>query len=103
MKKIALPTNLEEAPPPPVDAARLALLERGALTVGDRWEEACRASLARQGRLVSGAWPGTMTEARAQVTAYFLAEHRGTTLTWDERERAARTSYARAKQRWLAR
>jgi hypothetical protein len=108
MKKTALPPKIEDAatfhpPAPPADDARQALLDRSAIAVGDRWEEEFSAALIRQGRSISGAWPGTMTEARAQVSAYFLTEHPRAALTWNELERAARTSYARAKQRWLAR
>ncbi|HSO00124.1 MAG TPA: hypothetical protein VLS89_17650 [Candidatus Nanopelagicales bacterium] len=83
--------------------ARQAGLEQGAITTGELWADRWRESLRLQGRRASGGWPGTMTEARALVAAYFSAAPVGPALTCHELESAARISYARAKHHWLAR
>lgn len=83
--------------------ARRALLERGAIATGERWADGWYESLRRQGRRASGGWPGTVSEARALVTAYFMTELEGAALTHDELECATKISYARAKHHWLTR
>lgn len=81
--------------------ARRALLEQGAIATGERWADRCREALRQQGRRASGGWPGTVTEARALVSAHFAAELGP--LTYDELQSAAKLSYTRAKRQWLAR
>lgn len=81
---------------------RRAQLERGAIAAGERWADQCRETLRQQGRLPSGGWPGTVREARALVAAYFRTELSGPALTFEELERAAKISYARARRHWYA-
>jgi hypothetical protein len=76
-------------------------LEQGAIATGERWADRCREALRQQGRRASGGWPGTVTEARALVSAHFAAELGP--LTYDELQSAAKLSYTRAKRQWLAR
>ena len=83
--------------------ARRALLEQGAIATGERWADGWCESLRKQGRRASGGWPGTLSEARALVAAYFMTELRGSALTYEELECATKISYARAKHQWLTR
>lgn len=84
--------------------ARRALLAAGAIVIGERWAEAWREDMRKEGRPVSGGWPGTLPEARARVTAYFgseLARRRLSVLTQDEIGWTARQTYDYAKRDWL--
>jgi hypothetical protein len=84
--------------------ARREMLAEGAVVVGEKWAENWREDLRKEGRPVSGGWPGTLPEARARVTAYFgqeLARKRLPVLTADELGWAARATYERAKRDWL--
>jgi hypothetical protein len=83
---------------------RRELLELGSTSAGARWAACCRDELRKQGRPLAGGWPGTMSEARARVAAYFATElpRRGMgALTYQECEWAARTVYAAARRDWL--
>lgn len=82
--------------------ARRARLEEGAVLAGERWADGWCESLRRQGRRPAGGWPGTVSEARALVVAHFSTALRGHGLTHEELESVTKTSYARAKHRWLA-
>jgi hypothetical protein len=80
------------------------LLE-AALAIGARWAESFCDELRRDGRAVAGGWPGTSAEARARVTLYLgleLARRHMPLLTSDEVGWAARITYQKAKQDWLA-
>jgi hypothetical protein len=90
---------------PPGGGPRERVVDAAARDAGDRWAEACRASLAKEGRLVEGGWPGTLSEARVRVAAHVghaLVEHAMSALTYDELGRAARLTYERARSAWLA-
>ncbi len=85
--------------------ARRLLLTEGALTLGTRWARFWCDEMRRDGRPISGGWPGTVPEARARVAAYFgpeLARRRMAQLTADELALAARATYQKAKRDWLA-
>ncbi|MDP9036256.1 MAG: hypothetical protein M3O50_15755, partial [Myxococcota bacterium] len=85
---------------------RSALLERGAIAMGESWAEGWREDLRQQGRRIAGGWPGTIAEARARTQGYFTRELRSRSmdaLTTEELDRLARAAYARARTDWLSR
>lgn len=59
--------------------------------------------LARAGRPIAGGWPGTISEARqllaSRLRSELASEHR---LEPGEFDALAKTTYAAAKQAWLA-
>jgi hypothetical protein len=55
--------------------------------------------LRRERRLVAGGWPGTMTEARAQVLVALGSHHRGAVSVEDLRA-LSRTAYRAARATW---
>ena len=73
-------------------------VEAGSTAAGARWAASWRDDLRKQGRPASGGWPGTLSEARAQVAAIFVRD----ALTLQERELAARAVYAAARRDWLS-
>jgi hypothetical protein len=86
-------------------ATREELLAEGARLVAERWAQGWRDQLEREGRAVEGGWPGTIQEARARTTAYFvveLARRRLPSLSNDELTCTARATYDRARRDWLA-
>jgi hypothetical protein len=93
----ALPLGLE---------ARRSLVEQGAKTAGEEWAKWWKSELRRQGRAVSGGWPGTLSEARARLLEAVVGDLRGVgvaELTFEEREHGARVLYATARRKWLER
>ena len=83
---------------------RLRVLDEGVAVVGRLWVAAARALLVSEGRGVVGAWPGTMSEARARARNHFLVElrrHRLAMLSASELESTARAAYAQARHEWL--
>lgn len=76
---------------------RSELLEQGSIASGARWAASWREALRREGRPISGGWPGTLSEARARVSALSPQA-----LSWEERERMARLAYAAARREWLS-
>jgi hypothetical protein len=90
----------------PVDAkaaARRTFIEETAAALGRTWAEARRAELHREGRPAAGGWPGTLREARSCVERELqreLKDHRMTAITTNERELAARATYASARVEW---
>ncbi|UQA58515.1 hypothetical protein [Polyangium aurulentum] len=84
-------------------AARRAFIEATAAALGRSWAEARRAELHREGRPAAGGWPGTLREARSCVERELsreLKDHRMTAITTNEREMAARATYASARVEW---
>ncbi len=90
----------------PKEAARQAFIEKTAAALGRTWAEGRRAELHREGRPAAGGWPGTLREARGCVERELPRElrgHRMTAITTQEREVAARTTYASARTEWRRR
>ncbi len=84
---------------------REAWLDQGARAVGARWAQGWCDDMRREGRTVSGGWPGTVPEARALVVAHFdLARTRRgeAPLSAPEIASATRTAYTTAKREWLS-
>jgi len=83
---------------------RRAALERVALAAGEQWALSYRALVHEQGRAISGGWPGTMSEARARVTAAFLGGHKKSlsAISNAELDWLAKAAYGRARREWLA-
>jgi hypothetical protein len=87
-------------------AARRAFIEETANALGRTWAEGRRAELHREGRPAAGGWPGTLREARSCVErelSHKLQGHRMTAITTNERETAARATYASARSEWRRR
>jgi hypothetical protein len=89
---------------PRVELPRTTRLAENAAALGRSWAEACRHDLQREGRPVSGGWPGTLSEARARVWQ-MLVGATGTRsarvdITEAERELAVRTAYRSARDEW---
>jgi hypothetical protein len=85
--------------------SRGPLLEQTAFAAARSWMDSCCAELAREGRRVEGAWPGTMPEARtraAMEARRVLTERSMTVLTHDELEQLARITYNEARRSWRA-
>ena len=84
--------------------ARQALLDDAPLAVGTRWTDACLEEMRREHRVVTGGWPGTVSEARGHTQLYLqreLAERRMAALTHDELTRVASATYQMARGLWL--
>lgn len=82
---------------------RSRFIEQSAIAVGQTWARQWRHDLHREGRPAAGGWPGTLREARTQVAHALLVAmvgRRMPAITGDERERAARTAYASAREEW---
>jgi hypothetical protein len=92
------------APSAGTEARRVALRER-AQNIGELWAQRVREELRDEQRMLSGGWPGTISEARARAFAHFSsAASVGVlgVLNAPELESASREVYARARQVWLA-
>lgn len=104
-----------EIPPPPENGngngnkrapssnRRQTFLGRRAATLGMEWAKRWREDLHQQGRPAAGAWPGTMSEARARVDQFIVPElvRRGMRSASDgERAEAVRLVYNAAKVHW---
>lgn len=107
-KDSSAPAADGEAPKPaPRQSAaasrRREMLEKIATTLGLDWARAYRDDLRGQGRAAAGAWPGTISEARARVEFRIAIEasRRGWSGIADaERSELARVAYAAAKNFW---
>jgi hypothetical protein len=87
------------------DDDRRTLLDRSALALGEAWARGSREQLCAEGRRAIGGWPGTMSEARARARDHLDSEtvrHKLGRLRDQELEKAARATYARAREVWLA-
>lgn len=90
-----------ELPRPEGD--RPVWLDEHSRSIGATWSGGLRSTLRRDGRAAVGGFPGTMSEARAQVTTRLVPVARTTwSLSAEERESAARTVYSSARKDWLA-
>jgi hypothetical protein len=88
---------------PECEIARQDFLERHAVALGRIWAEKWRKDLHREGRLAEGGWPGTLPEARGQVSRSIPTEmvrRKTPLLTEAERALAVRTVYAAARSEW---
>jgi hypothetical protein len=103
------PISSTPAPKPPsprqsaAAAKRRESLEKMAGTLGIDWARAYRDELRGQGRAAAGAWPGTISEARARVEFRLSLEasRRGWSGIADaERAELSRVVYAAAKNFW---
>jgi hypothetical protein len=87
----------------PDDPERRVLFEEQSSATGIRWAEEYRSDLRREGRAAAGGFPGTLSEARALVSATLapeLGRRRLAALSIEEREWAARATYAAARKDW---
>ncbi|WP_437574496.1 hypothetical protein [Sorangium sp. So ce887] len=111
MKRAAPSQGAESAPSEPETdpensaqtTARRRFIEQSATTLGQAWAKQWRQDLHREGRPAAGGWPGTLREARTQVEINLPSEllHRKMpAITGVERELAARTAYASARNEW---
>jgi hypothetical protein len=73
-------------------------LEAKLETAGREWAASVRLELHRQGRRAAGGWPGTMSEARAQIVQSLGAP---VAPPPDELGRLARILYGAARTTWL--
>ena len=80
---------------------RRATLEVAATTAAKQWADRCMIALRAEGRALTGGWPGTLSEARGWARVE-LDVH-GMQPTHEELEWLAHTTYARARDAWLAR
>ncbi|WP_434042725.1 MULTISPECIES: hypothetical protein [Sorangium] len=86
-----------------VSAARRAIIEQSADSLGRTWADGCRRELLQEGRRATGGWPGTLREARARVECALHVEmhcRKLPAITEVERELAVRTTYASARNAW---
>ena len=86
-----------------VSTARQTLLEQSAIALGRAWADDQRTDLRREGRPASGGWPGTLREARSRVQRAIPPEmirRKLPAISEVERELAARTAYASARNEW---
>ena len=96
-------THSEGATPLDASPARLALLQDAAVAAGASWAKIRRDALVSEGRLASGGWPGTMSEARGFAASFVSTQRRvSPALTRDELSWLARATYAHARRDWLA-
>lgn len=82
---------------------RHRFIEQSAIAIGQTWAVGWRRDLHREGRPAAGGWPGTLREARMRVEQTLQLEMRGrkmAAITGVERELAARTMYASARNEW---
>jgi hypothetical protein len=87
------------------DEERRTLLDRSALALGEAWARRSREVLCAEGRRAIGGWPGTMSEARARARDHLASDsvrRQLGRLQDQELEHAARATYARAREFWLA-
>jgi hypothetical protein len=73
-------------------------LEAIATRAGRDWADAFTGELRRQHRAIAGAWPGTMTEARAHVLTALAAGARAISI--EEVRALSRTAYRAARLVW---
>ncbi len=103
----SVPPGAPAGPPGPAEtagaASRRTFLEDTAAAIGRTWAMRRRQEIRGEGRAASGGWPGTLHEARALVYQALPGEMRGRrmhAITEVEREKAARTAYATARDEW---
>lgn len=77
-------------------------LEDLATNAAHAWVEQVLNELERQARPVTGGWPGTLSEARAQVAAGLVANPPAGRVSGDVLETLAKRVYALARREWLS-
>jgi len=89
------------APPPAAVAVprQREALAREVDAIGKAWAESYIDALLRDGRPITGGWPGTMSEARARVSG---CARRSSSAELDHHA-LARRAYVAARARWLSR
>ncbi|WP_165374351.1 MULTISPECIES: hypothetical protein [Sorangium] len=95
------PATDRDSAAPPTDRQRF--IEQSATAVGQAWAKRWRQDLHREGRPTAGGWPGTLREARTQVESSLpgeLLRRKMPAITGVERELAARTANASARDEW---
>ncbi len=86
---------------PPNPSLATDRLQDLASRAGHAWAKACTRALETQRRAIAGAWPGTLTEARAHVLAALAHDdHREVSL--EELRALARTANHAARDAWRA-
>lgn len=83
---------------------RRRLLADASQDLGKRWAEGWFEELRREGRRVTGGWPGTMSESRGRTRAYvdaLLTKRAMQPVTQGELADAARGTYDIARALWL--
>jgi hypothetical protein len=84
-------------------ANRQETLGAVAVAAGHAWVHWWRSELARQGRPMSGGWPGTLSEARRRVLAHAVSQLGADgALSDHELTDLARTVFATARADWIA-
>jgi hypothetical protein len=74
--------------------------DRLAGEVADAWIDSWVRDLAHDGRVMSGGWPGTLSEARERVCLVLGGDHG---LDREALDRLTKLTYATARARWRAR
>ena len=78
-----------------------AELDALAVAAGSAWASGTVGDLRLQDRAVSGGWPGTLREAKAQVLVA-LSIRRGQPVSAERLDALARAAYASARSAWSA-
>jgi hypothetical protein len=78
--------------------ANVADLEALASRAGEDWASTCAAELRRQRRAIAGAWPGTLTEARAHVLTALAGGTRAISI--EDLRALSHTAYSAARAAW---
>jgi len=103
-KETRLKQSLSPRESDPGEEAETATFGTVAKEAGARWARRCREGLQLQGRVASGGWPGTLSEARAIATAQMAllpAGSRDKNTGYGDREAFARLINASARRAWL--
>lgn len=77
-------------------------LEDLATDAAHAWVERVLGELERQSRPITGGWPGTLSEARAQVAAGLVANPPAARVSGEVLETLAKRVYALARREWLS-
>ena len=73
-----------------------------AVKAGEAWADARAGELQREGRPVTGGWPGTVSEGMTWVLATIGGSVAHNDLSMSELRELARTAYGTARNRWHA-
>ncbi|MEM9692337.1 MAG: hypothetical protein AAGA56_07320 [Myxococcota bacterium] len=86
--------------------SRRRVIQEASQRAGAAWAQGWFDLLQREGRLVTGGWPGTMSEAKGRARAQVdssLTRLALPPVTHEELNDAARVAYDNAKSLWLGR
>lgn len=81
-----------------------ASLRQRAQSEGERWATELRSQMRKELRRAAGGWPGTISEARARVSAFVLpgvSLSKPISVTAADREDTARWLYRSARALWV--